>query len=221
MSPQEAVDLENEIKKNPILAEEFTFQLNLKKASGQLYKPELLKVVEEQLSNNKKPNRNYQLVIPIVLALALFAVLYFMFFKKTGPQTNQDLFAKHMGHYEISNYRNSNNELAHLFKAYQDKSYNLVCDQAKSWTSQNTPTLQKAFLVAGVSCLQVDEPDQAIRHLKVIPPSFIYYQDVQWYLALAYLKNGNKAASLKILEDLKETSVYEKRAGDLVKALVK
>jgi hypothetical protein len=221
LTPLEASSLETEIKNNPVLAEEFTFQVNLKKASGQLYKPELLKVVDQQFSNHKEPNSNNRILIILLLLLTALGILYFALFTKTNPQTNQELFAKHMNHYELSNYRDANNELASLFKAYQDKSYNLVCDQAKSWTSQTAPTLQKAFLIAGVSCLQMDETDQAIRHLNVIPPSFIYYRDVQWYLALAYLKNDDTVTSIETLELLEDTSAYEKRARDLIKSLAK
>ena len=206
LTPLEASSLETEIKNNPVLAEEFTFQVNLKKASGQLYKPELLKVVDQQFSNHKEPNSNNRILIILLLLLTALGILYFALFTKTNPQTNQELFAKHMNHYELSNYRDANNELASLFKAYQDKSYNLVCDQAKSWTSQTAPTLQT---------------DQAIRHLNVIPPSFIYYRDVQWYLALAYLKNDDTVTSIEILELLEDTSAYEKRARDLIKSLAK
>lgn len=74
----------------------------------------------------------------------------------------------------------------------------------------------------GISYLELNNFEQAEKYLKIsaTSPQSMYSKQARWYLALAYIKNNEKAKAKEILNTLKlQTGVYSDKAKQLVEQL--
>lgn len=75
-------------------------------------------------------------------------------------------------------------------------------------------------LYLGNAYLASDQAAKAIKTLGAIEANSLYYMDAQWYLALSYLKNGDKTEAVNVLESLlNERSLYGSSAKELLQEL--
>ncbi len=66
------------------------------------------------------------------------------------------------------------------------------------------------------------QPEQALNALLKLynfPESYIYYEDVRWYLALTELKLYNKHEAIKYLNELMDSEYYGEKASKLLEEL--
>jgi len=91
---------------------------------------------------------------------------------------------------------------------YHLKNYKAIIAEAKK------PRLpdDKIFLLIGVSYLHTNDPFNAIATFRQINPSGDYYQDGQYFLSLAYLKNNDYDQALGLMQQIKnnEKHIYHK-----------
>lgn len=81
----------------------------------------------------------------------------------------------------------------------------------------NTPDNSKVMLFLAISYLNNDKPEKAIELLaKKIPETEKYNDDVQWYLALAYLKTNQKGTAKLLLEGLKNKKGYYGEKAEMI-----
>lgn len=103
--------------------------------------------------------------------------------------------------------------------AYLEENYSLAASQFESLLAQGQ-TQHPLYLVhfyAGVSQLAQHPPRlaDAIRHLLFVTAmDSDYFHPAQWYLALAFLKNGEPQKAKALLEKISEESSYRKKAVD-------
>lgn len=81
----------------------------------------------------------------------------------------------------------------------------------------NNPENIKNRLFLGISYLSSNQTEKAIVVLSGIQQATEYQQDIQWYLALAYIKNKNVTAAIPLLHALSESpNYYQPKAKELV-----
>ncbi len=94
--------------------------------------------------------------------------------------------------------------------------------EAREWWQpllEANPTNDTLNFYMGVAFLAEEQADLAIENLsKVVEhTSSVYSDDAQWYLALAYLRNKQKAEAKEILSSLAEKeSLYRKQSQEIL-----
>lgn len=152
--------------------------------------------------------------------------------KKMAPATavnTQKIFKKHYTVYESTG--EDPPEASNEYNAYAlDKDYDAVLKKSEDGygtkgAADSLPGLYLRFYKA-LSWLATGNPAKAATVLDSLrrhtAPSLLLHSSAQWYLALAYLKQGNAAAArkeAKHLAEAKKASPYRARADALRAAL--
>lgn len=84
----------------------------------------------------------------------------------------------------------------------------------------NNPENIKNNLFLGISLLATNQAQKAVDVLNKINTSNDFHFDVQWYLAMAYLKNKDVQHALDLFSALsKEDNYYQKQSAEIVEKL--
>jgi len=95
-------------------------------------------------------------------------------------------------------------------KAYNEQDYSNAIIYYKQLLNKD-PNQDKYILFLGVSYLADEQPEQTIRLFNNSPyKNSTYAEDINWYLALAYIKKGNTQTAAILLQNLAKTSDYYK-----------
>jgi predicted Zn-dependent protease len=82
---------------------------------------------------------------------------------------------------------------------------------------ETEPNNSKTMVFLAVSYLNTDKPEKAIDLLsKYVPEGSRYDEDIQWYLALAYLKTEQKGTAKLLLEGLRDKKGFYKDQSALI-----
>ncbi|HNC72660.1 MAG TPA: tetratricopeptide repeat protein, partial [Chitinophagales bacterium] len=104
-------------------------------------------------------------------------------------------------------------------QAYENENYFEAVNAYQKLVDEN-PDNVKNNLFLGISYLSTNQPKKAITHLKSITASEEFHYDIQWYLALAYLKNKNIEQAQSIIYHLAhEENYYQKEAKEILEKL--
>lgn len=113
-------------------------------------------------------------------------------------------------------------EIKEGLKAYVKKDYNKTISVFEPFLAKDSKAFdqnQLRYLLA-VSQMAVEDTDAAIENLKLLErvDGFNKKEGVDWYLALAYLKEKNHLKAKAYLDSVKESEQYGPAASDLLKA---
>lgn len=105
-------------------------------------------------------------------------------------------------------------------KAYNELDYPNAILYYKQLLNKD-PNQDKYILFLGVSYLADNQPEQAIRLFNNSPyKNSMYAEDINWYLALAYIKKGDTQTAAILLQNLAKVSdYYKEQASALYKKL--
>lgn len=137
-------------------------------------------------------------IAAIVVLLAGAAIVYQYY--AVSPAT---VFNSQYSAYAMPTARSSNAP-APITEAFERKNYQQVLDQYKGLTA---PSAEEAFL-AGSASLQLNQATEAVNAFEQViainarDHSFIYADETDYYLALAYLKAGEVPQALEGFEKI-------------------
>lgn len=154
-----------------------------------------------------------------VLLLVAAAAWYYL----SPPVTTEQLF---LSYYEptdvpgLSRVRSGSEEVTSLQKAtelYRQKEYTASQLAFESLLAEE-PELENAVLYTGLSALAAEDYAAAIDYFgDTRQSSPNYWEDATWYLALTYLKQGDRTMASVLLEELiqRDLPYYQERAIEL------
>ncbi len=129
--------------------------------------------------------------------------IYASYFK---PLTNPDATVRG---------ENSTTDESQAIQAYEKEDYFEAVKYYEKLVSNN-PDNVKNNLFLGISFLETNQPKKAIDVLNKITISEEFHFDIQWYLALAYLKNKDIPLAQTAFSNLtKEENYYQKEAKEI------
>ncbi len=135
------------------------------------------------------------------ICLVVAVVSIYKFFQLSPEKLYQKTFVN----YHLSNPDNNqtieNKTIANL---YYLKNYKSVIKESKKTLLPN----DRNFLLIGLSHLQMNDAFNAIAAFRQIHPSGKYYQDAQFYLALAYLKNNDYDQAIGLMQQMKNNEKH-------------
>lgn len=133
--------------------------------------------------------------------------IYASYFK---PLTNPDATVRG---------ENDSTEASQAIQAYEKEDYFEAIKYYEKLVANN-PDNVKNNLFLGISFLATNQPKKAIDVLNKITASEQFHFDIQWYLALAYLKNKEIQQAQTTLTNLtKEENYYQKEAQEILDKL--
>lgn len=158
-------------------------------------------------------------------AILAFCVvgLGFLLFIKTTPST-EELYAGYFSAYPnvilpLERSAGTPDPRSKAYALYEAEQYQQAYDL---FTTLDADTDPEALFYAALSAMEVDRIEDAIRLLGNYErtPAPKLDRQAKWYLALAYIKNGETESSKELLTQLAASAGYNKdKAGALLKKL--
>jgi len=151
-------------------------------------------------------------VIGLAAAIALLLVARFVF----SPSL-YDQFGQHPPLAMIEKSNATQDNLAAMEAAFNQKNYTAALPLLQAYVREKPGDLQ-AELYLGICLLETGQYADARAVFTKISQTQSSFMDFgQWYLALSYLKEGDKAACRRVLLELPEESEFFQKAQDLLK----
>lgn len=130
-----------------------------------------------------------------------------------------DAVATRGGEFRLSGYTKGETEQAlEAISLFQQQEFN----SAKNILEELNPRGKNEDLLffLAVSRLNSGEIDKAVQELEFLDqkPNYPYEEEVEFYLALGYLKKGNESSAKTLLEELKNSAgKFARQAGEILK----
>jgi predicted Zn-dependent protease len=209
---------------------EFKRKLEVFREFQQMYSEEsqsfrtLLKEVDEEYQQDRKPKNSYWLIAASVSLIGLLAAAYFLFLSP-APQP-EELYAQNFS-LPADNLTVRGDEDQQLLNEamvlYSDRQFDEALQRFDAWEAQHTDSIPVMFYSA-ISQMALGEMKPAITQLRAITldrsANASYSAASHWYLALAYLKAKQVSEARSLLQDLAGvSSSYATKARNLLDQL--
>jgi hypothetical protein len=196
-----------------------------------------LKALLQKEQNKKTGEKSVRLMIySISSAAAILALVFLLNFFNNKPNqslyqayfelpTNQYFDLTSRGIPEIAELsQESKNLITHFFELYDEKRYDTALSLLTSkFSDEELKQYPELLFYVSICQLELDKSTEVEKNLKFLSElgdSYPYYQEVDWYLSLTYLKKGQKEQAKKLLEKIKDDDGhYAKKASDLLNEL--
>lgn len=226
LSAEERKQTEQRMSADP----EFKRKLEVFREFRQIYSDDsqsfraLLKEVDEEYRQNRKPKNNYWLIAASVSILALLAAAYFLFL--SPAQQPEELYAQHFS-LPADNLTVRGDESQQLLNQamslYNEQQFEQALQRFDAWQAQHGDTIPVVFYSA-MSHMAQGEMESAIAKLRMIimerTADATYTAASRWYLSLAYINDGQKQKAEDLLKDLAGgSSSYATKARNLLDQL--
>jgi len=227
LSPSEQQAFDQRLVQEPAFSEEVALQQQIReglRATGRARILSQLETVENRMSAYHPPTqvirfdeRIRQRFYWAAAAAILLLIPVYLLLKSNISQ--EKLFARYFEPYQTAQPL-SQDPLDRALQQYRDKNYAKALGILKSMEDQGDVSDSTLFYKANVH-LQLDQPREAVASLQKIPASSTFYDEAQWYLALAYLQNNEPERTRERVSLIaqKPGHPYQQRAADLVKDL--
>lgn len=205
-----------------LLAKEAVQQYGLKLQVGAIHKQMMKEQVQAPVRNLPPTRKMYRIVAAIAAAVLLFVAGYW--FMQGQPENADKVFVANYMSYELPITRSESTE-TDVEKAYRNKDFRLVLNTVEK-NKLSSPVVN---FLTGMASMELGKIDNAITYFnKVIEnnksASSVYYNDEsQYYLALAYIKNGNYEMAWKLLDIIRSDKqhIYNYKVTDKLLAQLK
>lgn len=236
LSKKEKLKFEAAMKENPEFAIEvnkyFKIAEGIEHFGAQNFKSrtkDIYSEVRPEIMSNLKQDKSSNKWLKIILvSIALLLVLLFLYrnFNSTELLSSEALYANHYQVYDwnpnLRSDESQNIEIEKALELYSNKSYDQASPYLVSFVVENPNNIPARLALANCH-LQQNAPKLAIPHLQhILTLDDVLFQDqANWYLALAYLKNGKKDEAKKILFQLTkdDKSDYQDNSKTILKGL--
>jgi len=188
---------------------ELTFQENIKRITeneDNIHFKEQLQSYETKQPSKAKSYRLLWMAASVAVAVTVGALLFFQ------SPSNKALFAENFEPYRnviqpIVRGEASKDLKTQAFSAYEKKDFTKAISLFSA-LQKTEPEPYYLFYKAN-SYLVGDQPSEAIPLLKeYLSTQGNFTEKAQWYLALAYLKDGNTSEAKKILQKISDSKSY-------------
>ena len=157
----------------------------------------------------------------ILTAIGMSALWQTFTFKKNiEEQEIYKLYFKPLTHPDAT-IRGENNSTVETqaVRAYEKEDYFASVHYYENLVSDDPKNI-KNNLFLGISLLATNQSKKSIEVFKKIYQSEEYHYDIQWYLALAYIKNKEiLSAKVTLSKLISEENYYQKEALEIMKKL--
>ena len=137
-----------------------------------------------------------------------------------------DLYATYFEPLPLSDYRDTatiaGNNWKKARRAYNEEDYALARSLLEPLcTDPSFSDQSEASLYLGLSYMMLEQTEQALECLEQVSAESAFYQDTQWYTALALLKLNHKERAITALKAIQNNNhhYYRKQAKKIVEAL--
>jgi tetratricopeptide (TPR) repeat protein len=215
LDEQEAAQFQEELKMNPVLAEEYRVIKGLYETLDKQDQLEFLDVVEQAKQDyrlqhkseffiNKTGWRNTRIMIFASAALVLLAMAIFILISRHEPPNYKTLFDKYYTHYNyIIAFRESGDTASQLNKGMQFYKAGAYEQAISSFMAASESSRQVIDFYLGLCYLELGSYDKSVEYLKIVSESGSDQRyEARWYLALAYLAQGKEKETIKLLESI-------------------
>jgi len=210
----EKQDFENELKINPSLQKDLSFEKDINNAIIQddieLFKQKVISV--RQNMKEKEPIKRSLFIgtkqtwlLIAASVLVLFATLSLLYHLNNNGHTNLELYAMYFEPYQSDIIERSggieNSMLVPAVEAYNKGDF-VTASKIFNSITINEPDNIVARFYGGISNMQIDNYPKAIASFQYIISNnkFLFKEQAQWYLALAILKTDNNSDLDKVIE---------------------
>jgi len=189
LNAEEHADFERQIDSDPVLKQEVELHRSLYAELNDIDSLEFRKKVVEigKNHNNQQPKSSFFSWKIAASLLVLIGLSVYLWLK---PTTGEDLFETYYKAYPVEDMVRGENTTDNdeILQRYTNGNYNEVLADLKRLSKEN-PNNETLQLYLGNSYLNLDHEEEAIIVFQNITKQSKYYEDGQWYLALAYIKH--------------------------------
>lgn len=230
LSPEERNAFEQEMENDPFLMEaiEGLSMVNGQWSMEDLYNKEneLGTIIEAKLEPKQKGKIislsffRYAAAACVLGIIGLFSYKLFFVSKTINEQAIYAAYFKPLTHPDATvRGENDSNDEAKAIEAYEKEDYFEAVNAYQKLVANN-PDNVKNNLFLGISYLGSNQPKKAIDILSKIKEDKQFQYDVQWYLALAHIKNKEVSQAESILQVLEnEQNYYQQKAKEILEKL--
>lgn len=225
MTPEEVIQFEDRMDKDPAFAEEVQLNRELLESMSHHFKGKLKERLKHEdkkvvfLGDKRgKPIWKRVLVMAASVALIAFAS-YFLFY---GGPNNQELFDQyHTTYYNVVEGSTRSGDVpkaTEAFKQYDQGDFKTAAESFGSLISQDPSNLDWIFYL-GLANLEIQESDEGIDAFEKILEASTneWLEPARWYLGLAYLQAGKiKNAKETFQQIASDGNSYSERAEKLL-----
>lgn len=194
---------------SPMLEEEIAYLKGRKEL-----KQQLIKIGDTLKAKSKKRLRKiYRYSIAGIAATLAILLTLQLFDSNSSQQIYNDFYTAYPNVYS---YKGSSDPDSLLTKSamhyYEKKQFQKTVAQFQKINSSRDLSSVESFYY-GIACMEIEDFNSATEQLMNVQKKSILYNDAQWYLALAYIKNNNYPKAIVILKSLvSETGKSRKEA---------
>lgn len=135
------------------------------------------------------------------ICLVVAVVSIYKFLQLSPDKLYQEAFVSYQLPHAGIDQTMENKKIENL---YYSKNYKAIIKASKKTLLPN----DRNFLLIGLSHLQMNDAFNAIAAFRQIHSSGKYYQDAQFYLALAYLKNNDYDQAIGLMQQIKNNEQH-------------
>ena len=143
---------------------------------------------------SKRTNSIYKIYKIAAIFLLIMGVGYFIKLSTCKHQNMENYMIEDAGFKVWMNAASNNIDLINGMSYYKNKNYSEALSNFSK--TQNNDT---AFYYSGISCMQLNQLNEAETFLSKVPNSSVYSNHAMYYLSLCYLYNQQKEKGLQLL----------------------
>lgn len=166
-----------------------------------------------QIKNKKV--RNKWILLPVIILFLTLPIIYFMNFKNS----DNSVFRQYYTSENILNITRGNNKSVDAIIEFQEKDFQTSSYMFKQILTEDSSNIVIRFYY-GISCIEINNYLESIKSFKYIiqDNNNLYVEHAEWYLALCYLKSGQKENAIKQFEIIRndKNSYYKKEAESIL-----
>jgi len=178
------------------------------------YSDKEVRIVQKKIERSNRYRLNRRVYIGLAAAAAVAVLLWVSPLREIFQSDPYGEFFTHLSR----DNANLSNEAVDGKKAYDERDYKAAYPALLAEVETGGDSLN--LIYASVAAIGSQQAEQAISILKPLAEDeswYLYHDEIQWYLALAYLKIGAQAEAITLLQNLIETkSAYETEAKNLL-----
>jgi len=230
LSPIDRNAFEQEMENDPFLKESVEgWSMNdeqLTMAHLNSFEKEIHERIDTKIFEQKKSKVLYMNVFKFAAAACVFGILCAVAYRVIFTNKNVDeqkiytAYFKPLTNTDVTvRGENDTTDEAKAAQAYEKEDYFEALNLYQKLVANN-PNNVKNNLFLGISFLATNQEKRAIDVLSKITQSEEFHFDIQWYLALSYIKNKELQNALATLNNLtKEENYYQKEAQEIIDKL--
>lgn len=172
---------------------------------------------EEQQESSSGFSKYWKIAAAIIVLIGVSALLWIPNF---APIQGGGLYATYYEPFPVEDTTRGEDtqDFAEVLTAYSKGEYQQILSQLEEIT--NAKDSNQFDLYLGNSYMNTNHEKKAIPIFESIAKTSKYYENAQWYLALTYLKLGDKKQVISILKELVEyNGVYKDKSVKLLEDL--